>query len=74
MITARITCEAGHVQKVTFYGTFTRAYVESWCGLIDGTHPMFVHSQVGTYSPIGKCAWPVDGKPCGKQTKAAIVD
>lgn len=77
MITVRIICEKGHSQEIRFDDTFTREYVESWCGLIDGNSPLFVHPPVGTSSVIGKCSWPVDkgyGRTCGKQIKAVIVD
>ncbi len=78
------TCGDGHRQELTFEGV-SREWVESWCGLIDGTSPMYLHKPCDDpKSVIGKCCWPVDDavdqydapryRPCGKQIHAEIIE
>ncbi len=72
-IVTTTTCEAGHTQELTFLG-MPHEWVEQWCGLVDGTSDLYQAKPCDDpRSVIGKCCWPVDGKPCGKQIKAVIV-
>ena len=63
-----IRCEAGHEQTIAF--AMDREWVEQWCGIVDGTSPVYIHSPVDTDSIIGKCCYP----ECRKQIKATIVE
>lgn len=66
-MTILIRCQGGHGQRLVMHGDgITRAYVESFAGLLSGTHPLCQPSV--SASPIGKCGI------CGSQFTATIAD
>ena len=72
--TVEVKCEAGHSQTIQVAG-LAREWVESWCGLLDGTSAMYVARPCDDpNSVIGKCMMPCLESPvCGRQVHASIV-
>lgn len=66
MIRVRVECSSGHEQTIKYDESFSLEWVETQCGLLDGTSPLYEYPP-GPESVIGKCGI------CGKQVKCSIV-
>lgn len=67
MITVRGTCQkCGGTQDIRFGKGFSRAYVEMWMGLVDGSSPLYLKPP-GPESQIGQCGI------CGGRFRTEIV-
>lgn len=66
-VQVEIRCEGDHVQKLRMEG-YTREMAESWCGLVDGSSPMYISDpRKDEDSPIGKCGI------CGRPVHASVL-
>ncbi len=64
--TLELLCANGHRDLLTIEGV-SREWVEVYCGIVDGTSPLYKHPP-GPESSIGKCGI------CGVPFKARVVD
>ncbi len=65
-------CPAGHEQTFYLDPSLTLEWAQQWAGLLDGSSPLYVHSPIGTDSPIGKCCFEMRGSICGEQFRCEV--
>jgi hypothetical protein len=71
----KLTCESGHVQTI-WTPDHEHASAARLAGILDGTSSMYAISPRDPKHPsdkIGRCEWPVEGRPCKAWITATLL-